>query len=276
MDKTFQDIQESAVNAAIAGDWKKAVGLNDEAISIDEDNVDSYLRLGYAHMQLSNFTKAKKAYTKALRLQPGNQIAKNNLQKIKVLEKKDHEPEDQQIDRPIDPYLFINVMGKTKVVTLTNLGQADVLAKLKIGQHVTLKKKKRHVEVRTESGKYVGALPDDISKRLIYLIDNESEYSTYVKEALNNNVDVFIKENRMGRKVRKFVSFPKNIHDNLKMMMNEEENKKDDDTAQDEEDSDDTQDEDEAPVDLEQLAENIEEDTFYHEHDSDSDEDEEE
>lgn len=261
MQKTLEQLQETAVNEALAGNWKKAVHLNQEIIDIDPRHTDSYLRLGFANMQLGKLDLAKKAYVKALRLQPTNQIAKNNLAKIKILEKKAHEKSVRSSkEKLVDPNLFINIPGRTKVVTLINIGQADVLAKLQVGQSAILKIKKRHVEVRTESGEYIGALPDDISRRMIFFIQAKSEFSVFIKEASKNSVDIFARVEKMGRKAKKYASFPKNIQDNLKVMAGDDETKLDEGTVDNEaEELTDT----EAPVDLEELAEQVEESEYY-------------
>lgn len=272
MQKKIQDLQEKAVNEALSGNWKKAVITNQEIVAIDSRHVDSYLRLGFAYLQLDNLDKAKKAYLKALRLQPANQIAKNNLSRIKILETRSGSSVSRfKKEKPVDPNLFLNVPGKTKVVTLINIGQAEVLAKLQVGQKVNLKIKKRHVEVRTEDNEYVGALPDDISRRLIYFIDAKSEFTAFIKEASKNSVDVFVKEEKQGRKVKKYASFPKNIQDNLKAMTGDEEERTDEEHAEDEETA-----ETEAPVDLEVLAEELDEAEFYPESRQNDEEDEEE
>ena len=154
----------------------------------------------------------------------------------------------------------MNISGKTRVITLINIGQADVLAKLKIGQKVTLKIKKRRVEVRTDDNEYVGALPDDLSKRLALFLEAGSEYATFIKEASKNIVDVFIREEKKGRRVTKYISFPKNIQDSLKSMIDDDEKPEDEDAEALEED---TTDDEEQPVDLEQLAEAVEDSDIY-------------
>ncbi|KXK10578.1 MAG: hypothetical protein UZ22_OP11002000682 [Microgenomates bacterium OLB23] len=72
--------------------------------------------------------------------------------------------------------------------------------------------------MRNEQDEYVGALPDDISKRLIFLLEGKSVFNTFIKAATKNSVDVFIREEKKGRKVKNFVSFPENIQDDFKLM----------------------------------------------------------
>jgi hypothetical protein len=100
------------------------------------------------------------------------------------------------------------------MVALTNLGQKNVCC----AHHRTAgvpQGKKRRVEVRTSNGEYIGTLPDDLSRRIIFFIKAKSEYVTYVKESTLTRVIVFIKEEKKGRTVMHQISFPQNIQKKL-------------------------------------------------------------
>lgn len=285
MDRKTEALQREAIDAALAGQWKTAISINGQIIELNAESLDAHLRLGFAYLQMGNLKKSKSVYLRALKLQPANQIAQNNLEKIKILKKQDgltkkgkqHEKKSGEPDNDIalNPELFINVRGKTKVVTLKNVGQAHVLARLKIGQQVYLKTKKRRVEIRTEDGEYIGALPDDISKRLIFFLNAESEYSVYVKEASKNSVDVFLREEKLGGRVKRYTSFPDNMQDDLKKMAQAEESDAEgfveEQSASSEEEV-----EGDSPVDIEQLAEQVEKSEVYPGGTASEDEEEEE
>jgi tetratricopeptide (TPR) repeat protein len=246
--KLLMKLTGSAVDEAVKGNWKEAIKLNEEILKINEESIDPYLRIGYAHMQLNEYNEAKEYYLKAIKIQSGNQIAKNNLEKIKILTDKNAKPSKNKAlkDIKIDPNLFLNVLGKTKILNLVNIGHIEVLVQLTIGEEVFMKEKKRRIEVRTKDNEYIGAFPDDLSKRIIFFLKNKSEYTIYVKEATKNYVEVFIKEIKKGKKVAKYISFPKDVQDNMKLMVESEE-------ANVEE-----TDEEAVPViDLEKLAEEI-------------------
>lgn len=275
MQKKIDQLTEKAINEALSSQWDAAIATNEEIIGLSARDFDAVLRLGFAYMQRNDYVKAKKAYQKALRLQPANQIAKSNLQKIAILEKKPKSKlKDLQTDHRFDPNLFLNVTGKTKAITLINIGQANVLAKLQVGQPVELKIKKRHVEVRTQGTEYVGALPDDISKRLIFFLEAKSVYEVYIKEASKNTVDIFIKEIKLGTKVRRYLSFPKNIQDNLKTMGSDDDHKTNENGEEVEEEHEELYDH-EAPIDIESLAEQIDETEFFDENSTGDEEDDE-
>ncbi len=218
----MQVLEQQAINAAIKNNWREAIKLNEQIIKHDKNNIDAYLRLGFANMQTNAIKGAKKWYKKAQRLQPSNYIIKDNLERIKILEsKKPAESAGKTVS--LDPYLFLETPGKTKAISLVNLGQKNILAQLTIGQEILLIPKKRKIEIRDKSKEYVGSLPDDISKRLTILMKAGSEFSTHIKEANLNNVVVFIREEKKGKKVQKYTSFPANIQARLGEMTQEEE-----------------------------------------------------
>jgi tetratricopeptide (TPR) repeat protein len=218
--ENIQLLEELAIDAAINSNWNETIKLNDRIIKADKNNISAYLRLGFAHLQLGQWSKAKKYYKKALGLQPGNNVASENLERIKVLETK---AVRKKTKAPIslNPNLFLEVPGKTKSVVLVNLGQKDILAQLTIGQEIVLIQKKRRIEARTKNKEYVGSLPDDISKRLIIFIKAGSKYLSLIKEASLNKVVIFIREERKGRKVLRYTSFPRNIQANLNEITHE-------------------------------------------------------
>ena len=147
------------------------------------------------------------------------------MEKISILTDKNTKSKINRSKKELknDPNLFLNVLGKTKILTLINIGQLGVLAHLSVGEEVFLKEKKRKIEVRTKDNEYVGAFPDDLSKRIIFFLKNKSEYATYIKESSRNLVEIFIKEIKKGKKVLKYISFPKDVQDNMKLMVENEE-----------------------------------------------------
>lgn len=277
MELQIQKLQGEAIAAASAGNWQKAISLNTEILTLHPFNADAHLALGFAYMQTNKYELSIKHYKKALFIEPGNPIAKNNLDKLNVLKKKTHGATQKENHKNPKLKGFINVLGKTKTIELINIGQSEILAKLDVGELVELKQKKRRLEVRTTNNEYIGALPDDISKRLLFLIEASSVYKCYIKSALKNAVELFIVEYKKGKKVRQFASFPKNIHDDLKSMMQSLQKDEENADGSDDEDSEhghqnindlhedkvspsDTEDDNDEIIDLDKLAENIDDD----------------
>jgi len=241
--KDFSNIEEQAINYAMNGQWTEAVRLNESIIKIDKKNIEAYLRLGFANLQINKIKKAKEYYLQALKIQPNNGFVKKNLDRIKILESKKLISSNTT---PLDPLLFVDIPGKTKTVSLVNCGPKSVLAKLTVGQKVFLIVKKRRVEIRTEEKEYAGCLPDDLSKRLAIFIKNGGVFSVYVKETSLKMINVLIKEEKKGAKMMKFVAFPSDLSVNLSRM----------ESSSGEEISDDEA-EEISLLDLEKLAENL-------------------
>lgn len=227
-------LEEQAINAAVNHQWDLALRLNKEIIEADSENLGAHLRLGFAALQKNDLVQAKTSYKKILRLQPSNRIALENIEKVKILEEKGKRKKN--CSNPIlDPNLFLEVPGKTKTIKLVNLGQKEELAGLTIGQQVELKLKKRRIEVRTQNNEYIGCLPDDVSRRLQYFLQEKSSYSCYVKETSLNEVVVFIKEEIKGRKVQHYPSFPQNPQTFMSDIHHHEEQGERDDENEEEE-----------------------------------------
>lgn len=247
MDK-LQLLEKEAIEAAMNSEWDKAIELNEKIIKNDKKNIDAYLRLGFSYLQKSKLKKAKEIYRKAQKYQPGNVLISNNLEKIKVLESKKISkiPEIN-----LNPYVFIDVPGKTKTISLVNIGQKAVLARLTIGQEVYLAPKKRRIEIRSKDKEYIGCLPDDISKRLTIFMKAGSVFRAFIKESTLKTTSVFLKEEKKGKKVVKYASFPINFQSGLNNINLSDEDNKEDDV---EEISDN---------DLEKLAETLSEEKEY-------------
>lgn len=205
-------LEKQAIDAAISSNWKDAILFNEKIIAHDKKNIDAYLRLGFACLQNNQLNKAKKYYHKALNIQPGNYLINENLERIKILESK----KMVRAKTPnLDPYLFLEIPGKTKTIGLVNCGQKNILVRLATGQRVDITPKKRRVEIRTNEKEYLGCLPDDLSKRLMIFIKAGSIFSAYIKEGGLKNIVIFLKEEKKGVKVARYASFPVNIQSNL-------------------------------------------------------------
>ncbi|MEX1052420.1 MAG: hypothetical protein WEC80_01070 [Patescibacteria group bacterium] len=216
-----ETLEKQAIDAAINSDWKSAIKLNNKIVSKDKKNLNAFLRLGFAYMQKSEFPNAKKNYKKALKLQPKNQLAQDSLERIQILEGKKGKKSKKIIVR-FDPNLFLEIPGKTKSINLVKLGQKSALAQLTIGQIVELTPKKRKIEVRTEANEYLGSVPDDVSKTLYLFIKGGNKYKGFVQDFSLNNISVFIKEVKKGKKYSKYTSFTKDMQHDLARLQEKE------------------------------------------------------
>ena len=240
--ENIDQLENQAIDAAVNFNWPQAVALNEKIIKNDKKNLAAYLRLGFAYSQTQQFTDALKYYKKALKIQSGNNIARENLERLKVLQSKNTK-KSKKSPMYLDPNLFLESTGKTKSVALVNIGQKNILAQLTVGQESDLKIKKRKVEIRTKENEYIGSLPDDLSRRLLVFLKAKSKYQVYIKEANLNKVTVFFREESKGKKVQQYLSFPQNIQSQIEQMQAEKENDEDQEV--------------EGGIDIEKLAESL-------------------
>ncbi len=256
----IQFLEQKAIDAAIKFQWEMAVELNKKIIAKEKKNVGAYLRAGFAYMQLKKFNEAKKFYKMALKFQSSNTVAKENLEKIKILSARKAKKISNNLN--LDPNLFLEIPGKTRTFGLVNLGQKNILAQVSTGEEVYLKPKRKKIEIRTKGNDYIGSLPDDISRRIIFFLKSDSLYRAFIKEISLNKVMVFIREEKKGTKVAKYPSFPTNNQANVANLVEEE----------------DEETEDLAESDIEKLAETLtnEEKEYLPYKPNDEDEEEEE
>lgn len=224
----LQNLEDQAVDAAIQGDWAKAVAANSEILKKNKESIPSLLRLGFAYLQLKDYNRSLTIYKRVLKIQPQNAIAGDYVEKI-ALRKKGAKKPDNTNSVVLDSNIFIELPGKTKAVALSQLGQKSALAQLMIGEEVYLLVRKHHVEIRIASDEYVGVLPDDVGVRLMYFLENQSEYKVYIQEATLSSVIVFIREISKGKKVERLVSFPVDIPGSISKVMSYQQQQKDDD-----------------------------------------------
>lgn len=193
-------LKQQAVLAAKQADWQKACALN-QAILEKEPDTSAYNRLGIAHMQLGNTQDAKTAFEQALALDTSNQLAKKNLDKLKK-----NEPSRAPL---FSKHQFIEEPGKTKVIELHRLAGKEVLDSLSNGLECELKCKKRYISVE-QDGRYVGALPEDISFRISRLINQGNTYDCFIRSVTRTNCSVFIREASKSHQNQDVTSFPIN------------------------------------------------------------------
>ncbi len=195
---------EAAIAAALRQNWKEAVRINTSLLKKDKNDIESGNRLAFAQLKIGQLTAAKRTYQKVLKLDPYNQIALKNLKRLTSLKRKDLPKEG---GGQISPLFFLEEPGKTKIASAINLAPLAVLSSLSPGQEVFLKAKNHVVEIRDEKHVYLGALPDDLSFRLIHLLAAGNRYQAIVKGAGKNFLTVILREIFRAKRFRQYPSF---------------------------------------------------------------------
>lgn len=187
----------SAILSALSQNWDEAIRLNNEIIKKDKTNIEAYNRLGFAYLKRCDINEARLSYQKVLKLDPYNQIAQKNLERIGVLKSKTFAA---SATITLSPLTFLEEPGKTKIAECVNIAPNSVLSAITCGQNVILKPKNHTVEVRTDDGTYLGALADDLSFRLIKLTAAGNTYQVIVKSVNKKRLLLFIRETSRGKK----------------------------------------------------------------------------
>src|SRR3989338_3507504 len=103
---------------------------------------------------------------------------------------------------------FLEEPGKTKTAALIHLGAEALLTSLNIGDPIKLLPHAPRVSVETESGDFIGRLPDDLSARIIKFAKAGNEYEAFVRSVTSTQVRIFIRESKRGDNVQDIPSFP--------------------------------------------------------------------
>ncbi|MBI4066956.1 tetratricopeptide repeat protein [Candidatus Gottesmanbacteria bacterium] len=199
-----------AINAALLNNWKEAVKLNKDLLDKNPQDTEALNRLAYAHLQLGKLKEAKRFYKKVISIDNYNQIAKKNLLRLSSFKKANIELKTVS---PLHPSFFLEEPGKTKTISLINIAPFSRLSQVTIGTEVFLHPKKHTVEIREKDKTYLGALPDDISYRLIRCLKAGNIYSVFIKNISKNQLTIFVKEISRGFKFRNQPSFIPQLSD---------------------------------------------------------------
>jgi len=125
-------LTKQAIEAALKGNWKDAIKINTQLLEVKPDNLDTLARLGRAHLQTKEFSKAKKLFKKILDVDPINTIALKNYklakEKIAVSNK-----------AKLDPKVLLEEPGTSTTITLPIDSTKARIQKILCGQYLKLK-----------------------------------------------------------------------------------------------------------------------------------------
>ncbi len=188
-------MEQEAIEAALFGNWKRAIKLNKKILSENKCDTEALCRLAYAFAKCSDFKKACFTYRKLLKIDPTNPIACKNLAKFK--EAKESSKEQKKFlesgARKVSPSLFFSELAKAKSVDLINIAPLSVLQNLVVGEEVNVQKRRFDLQVKDKSGTYIGTFPDDVGRKLLAIFDQSKTVNFFLKDVRDNEVTVFIK-----------------------------------------------------------------------------------
>jgi len=200
------NLASNAIQKALENNWQEAIKLNLQILELYPDDINALNRLGQAYLRTQSYTKAKKIYSKVLKLDKYNPIAQKNFDRIKSL--KDCSKKNVLIVENHKHIDFIEESGKSKVIPLTRICEKNTLNLLEPCLKLDFKIRKQNISFYYKE-KYIGRLPDDISKRLIWLSKRNNKYCAFIKSINPQKITVFVKETKQSAKNKNFYSFTK-------------------------------------------------------------------
>lgn len=190
----MHDKASAAITAALSQNWEAAIALNKEILSTEENDIEALSRTAYAHMKLGNRQEAQTLYEKIILLDQYNIVAKKNLERLKTLPIGMIPQKTGEKNNAVSPRSYIEEPGKTRTVSLMNIAPASVLSCVCIGDTVFLHAKKHSIEVRDGQKTYLGAIPDDVTFRLLSLMNAGNTYGACIKNLQKKSLSIFLYE----------------------------------------------------------------------------------
>lgn len=181
---------KEAIALAMQGRWQEAVAANRAILKLSSENVEAYNRLGRALMEIGEYAAAREAYGHALELDPYNNIAKKNLDRLSYLG--ELAPKGDHHKVVVD--IFIEETGKARVVSLVHLAPKDVVARTAPGEEVSLQVEGQRLLVRNGHGEYLGEVEAKYGLRLAKLIKGGNRYIAAINSLGESEVKVIIRE----------------------------------------------------------------------------------
>lgn len=204
--RRYRLLSDQAIKFALESRWEDAVTTNRDLLDDFPRDLSALNRLGKALSELGQYREAKRAYTEALEVDAGNNIARKNLERISQLG--DSETNGRHAAERIDPRLFIEETGKTGFTNLVDVAPTAVLARLAAGEQVHLRRDGNRLYVENASGERIGRVEARLASRLIAFMEGGNQYAAGIAEVHDHSVRLIVREtfqhpSQFGR-----VSFP--------------------------------------------------------------------
>ena len=201
-------LEKEAIRAALSENWQQAIEINQKILTITDKLTPVLNRLGLAFFRQEKSALARQHFNQVLKIDPGNTIAKKNLERLKKFKTGRKKNQIGFKSAPLGH--FIEEPGKTKLIKLVRLGPPEDLVQLVSGQEVFLVPKKRMISILGHQNVYLGSIPEDLSQRLLFLIKEGNKYQAFIKAVNNQTVQLFIKETERSQRLHNQPSFTNN------------------------------------------------------------------
>jgi tetratricopeptide (TPR) repeat protein len=210
---TRRQLGEEARRAAFEGNWEDAVVLNLQMIEQIDKDANAFNRLGRAYISLGKLDDAKDAYSRALKADPANLIARRNLQRLEVLRGSGSQP-PVEVTRP-GPMprtsVFLEEVGKTWVDELVNPDDIQVLADITPGEQLQLAEEDDRLVVRRANGDRVGEVEPKTGRHVLDLMHAGNRYEIFALGLSGQTLRIILRESYRSPENATTVSFPRQI-----------------------------------------------------------------
>lgn len=196
--------KDLAIQATLKGNWEEAITLNLEILKDTPKDTEALNRLAFAYAIQGKLKDAKEMYEKVLKIDYLNPIAQKNLKRLGESSPKKATP---IASYHIGNNMFLEEVGKTKVITLLNTAPPKVLRTLRVGQPLQLTLKRLKIFALDEAKEFIGMLPDNVSRRLTKFMKGGNKYEAYVKSVEDHIVMLFVKETKRSARYKNLPSF---------------------------------------------------------------------
>jgi len=199
---------EQAIALALKSQWEEAVEVNQKLLALIPQDLSTLNRLGKALSELGRFGEAKQAYAGALEVDPANNIARKNFERLSQLAETDPDAAVSASHERIDPRLFIEETGKTGFTQLVELAPREVIARLTAGDQVYLDRQGALLYVNNAKGTRIGRVEPRLAGRLIKFMEGGNQYAAGITELERAGVRIIIRETYQAPDMFGKVSFP--------------------------------------------------------------------
>lgn len=204
--RLYRQLTDEAIQLALKSQWDEAAEVNRQLLASFPHDLSSLNRLGKALSELGQYAEAKKAYSEAIEVDPANNIARKNLDRLAQVG--EEATERRGATERIDPRLFIEETGKTGFTDLVDLAPRGVLAKLAAGEQVRLRPEGKLLYIENAAGERLGRIEPRLANRLIGFMEGGNQYAAGIADLNGHAVRIIIRETFQDPSQFGRVSFP--------------------------------------------------------------------
>jgi tetratricopeptide (TPR) repeat protein len=201
-----RQLTDQAINLALESKWEEAAATNRQLLGLFPRDLSTLNRLGKALSELGQYAEARQAYSEALEVDPTNNIARKNLDRLATLG--DGATARRTSHERMDPRLFIEETGKTGFTQLLDLATRQTLGLLTAGDQVYFGRDGNVLWVLNADQERIGRIEPRLASRLIRFMEGGNQYAAGIAELRDHEVRIIIRETFLHPSQFGKVSFP--------------------------------------------------------------------